>query len=99
MLFGGALEGAGPLESATSDVCDDEEDPEDSPSDAASLSESESILEVSSELSEELLDSALSSMLSGFVVGRRGALGSLSSSELEPDEEVESELGSGRAGI
>jgi hypothetical protein len=52
-LFGGVLEAAGPLESTTSDVCDDDEDPEDSSSDSASLSESESILEVSSVLSEE----------------------------------------------
>ena len=98
LLFGGVLEGAGPLESTTSDVCDDdeEEDPEDSSSDVVSLSDSESILEVSSELSEEFLDLALPSRLSGFVMGRGEAL---SSSESEPDEEVESELKSDQAGI
>ena len=102
LLFGGVLEGAGPLESTTSDVCDDdEEDPEDSPSDVVSLSDSdsESIPELSSELSEELLDSALLSRPGGFIVGRGEAPGALSSSESEPDEEVKSELESDQAGI
>jgi len=101
LLFGGVLEGVGPLESTTCDVCDDdeEEDPEDSSSDVVSLSDSESILELSSELSEEFLDSALPSRLSGFVVGRGEAPGALSSSESGPDEEVKSELESDQGEI